>query len=430
MGYISAFDLFQTGPRAGSALSFALTRSARGFARLVRRYLDDREGDDDEYRILLYIYGDFSGGESRQLQLARIRSGLAEIEDRVRFTPESSLHYRRDDLGGEFPRGLEYQLISDSEEHGSRLLLSRRWYAISGALLCNESGELLRHENPEDPEADFPEDIDLPYPYENLAELSAHLEEFGDLLRLAAENETAIHGELRLRRRIEDFHELMLEALIPDPAQNESGASRAAGVVHRLHQLRDSGTHAIYAPGTWSGAIMQTLLCERWFPGGYSRELAEDPAARKKRLADVKQFILCGGALGIALGRGRLHPVNHWGCQGEIGIGAAMAAAGLAAAEGQSLPRIFAAARQALDPFIGLACDSSDRQHPCFRRSAMAAVQIIEGMEIIASSDDPGLFSLDRQIEALEASLRRGQRSAADMRRDYPGGPTSSLSRC
>ena len=65
-------------------------------------------------------------------------------------------------------------------------------------------------------------------------------------------------------------------------------------------------------------------------------------------------WALAGAAVGSIL---RSSGVRQAGCQGEIGVAAAMAAAGYAAVHNASNAQILFAAEKALEPHWGLACD-------------------------------------------------------------------------
>src|SRR4029453_18350833 len=64
-------------------------------------------------------------------------------------------------------------------------------------------------------------------------------------------------------------------------------------------------------------------------------------------------FLLAAAAVGQLL---RTNGLKTTGCQGEIGVACAMAAAGLAAANSASNRQLLYAAERALEPFMGLPC--------------------------------------------------------------------------
>jgi L-serine dehydratase len=83
-------------------------------------------------------------------------------------------------------------------------------------------------------------------------------------------------------------------------------------------------------------------------------------------------FLLAGAAIGGML---RSAGIRQVGCQSEIGVAAAMAAAGYAAVLNGSNAQILYAAERALEPHLGLACDPEGAriQDPCIGRNALAA---------------------------------------------------------
>ena len=85
-------------------------------------------------------------------------------------------------------------------------------------------------------------------------------------------------------------------------------------------------------------------------------------------------FLLAGAAVGGLL---RARGVRQVGCQGEVGVAAAMAAAGYAAVLGGSNAQILFAAERALEPHLGLACDPAGGriEDPCIERNALAATR-------------------------------------------------------
>ena len=86
----------------------------------------------------------------------------------------------------------------------------------------------------------------------------------------------------------------------------------------------------------------------------------------------VVDFLLAGAAIGALL---RAAGVQHVGCQSEVGVAAAMAAAGYAAVQDGSNAQVMYAAERALAPHLGLACDpvGGRIEEPCIERNAVAA---------------------------------------------------------
>jgi L-serine dehydratase len=103
------------------------------------------------------------------------------------------------------------------------------------------------------------------------------------------------------------------------------------------------------------------------------------------------------------------------GCQGEIGVAAAMAAAMLAYAHSSHFPTAENAAETALEHHLGLTCDPVGGyvQIPCIERNAIGAVKAYTSF-LIAKTEFSGHHKVDFD-KVLEAMYETG----LDMRRKY-----------
>ena len=77
------------------------------------------------------------------------------------------------------------------------------------------------------------------------------------------------------------------------------------------------------------------------------------------------------------------------GCQGEVGVACAMAAAGLAAALGGSNAQIENAAEIGMEHHLGMTCDPVGGlvQIPCIERNAFGAVKAINAASLALRGD-------------------------------------------
>jgi L-serine dehydratase len=126
------------------------------------------------------------------------------------------------------------------------------------------------------------------------------------------------------------------------------------------------------------------------------------PVAYEERAGD---FLLAGAAVGAIL---RMAGVRQAGCQGEIGVAAAMAAAGYAAVHNASNAQILFAAERALEPHLGLDCDLSGGrvEDPCIERGAMAASRAYHAAVTAVRQQNPRV-GLDLLARSVVASSRR-----------------------
>ena len=102
------------------------------------------------------------------------------------------------------------------------------------------------------------------------------------------------------------------------------------------------------------------------------------------------------------------------GCQGEIGVACAMAAAAACQLEGGNNRQIEYAAEMGLEHHLGLTCDPVDGlvQIPCIERNALAASRALDCATYAIASDDDNRVSYD---DILETMMQTGK----DMNRDY-----------
>ena len=91
------------------------------------------------------------------------------------------------------------------------------------------------------------------------------------------------------------------------------------------------------------------------------------------------------------------------GCQGEIGVSASMAAAGLAAVMGGTPAQVENAAEIAMEHFLGMTCDPLNGlvQVPCIERNSMGAIKAVNAARMALMSDGSHLVSLDQVIETM-----------------------------
>ena len=102
------------------------------------------------------------------------------------------------------------------------------------------------------------------------------------------------------------------------------------------------------------------------------------------------------------------------GCQGEIGVACAMAAAAACQLEGGDNRRIAYAAEMGLEHHLGLTCDPVDGlvQIPCIERNALAASRALDCATYALMSDGEHRISYD---DVLATMMQTG----LDMNKDY-----------
>ena len=126
-------------------------------------------------------------------------------------------------------------------------------------------------------------------------------------------------------------------------------------------------------------------------------------------------FLLTAGQIGCLFKRGATISAALGGCQAEIGVSSAMAAAALTECLGGSPAQAAEAAEIAMEHHLGMTCDPIGGlvQIPCIERNAMGAIKAINAAQL-SLQRDPGEARV-----SLDAVIRTMWETAKDMNTKY-----------
>jgi L-serine dehydratase len=116
------------------------------------------------------------------------------------------------------------------------------------------------------------------------------------------------------------------------------------------------------------------------------------------------QFLLTASEIGSIFKKGATISAAMGGCQAEIGVSSAMAAAGLCECIGGSQRQVLMAAEIAMEHHLGMTCDPIGGlvQIPCIERNAMGAVKAITAAQLsLQGTPDFAKVSLDAVIRTM-----------------------------
>jgi len=119
---------------------------------------------------------------------------------------------------------------------------------------------------------------------------------------------------------------------------------------------------------------------------------------------DVIRFLLVAGDIGTLFKKGATISAAMGGCQAEIGVSSAMAAAALTEGLGGDVEQALMAAEIAMEHHLGLTCDPIGGlvQIPCIERNAMGAMKAITAANIaLESAPQHAKVSLDAVIKTM-----------------------------
>jgi L-serine dehydratase len=123
------------------------------------------------------------------------------------------------------------------------------------------------------------------------------------------------------------------------------------------------------------------------------------------RKEDVYTFLLTAGEMGSLFKKGATISAAMGGCQAEIGVSSAMAAAGLAQLMGGNYEQVMMAAEIAMEHHLGMTCDPIGGlvQIPCIERNTMGAIKAITAAQIALASDpSQAKVTLDMVIKTMK----------------------------
>jgi len=118
----------------------------------------------------------------------------------------------------------------------------------------------------------------------------------------------------------------------------------------------------------------------------------------------ITRFLLTASEIGSIFKKGATISAAMGGCQAEIGVSSAMAAAALTEALGGTQRQSLMAAEIAMEHHLGLTCDPIGGlvQIPCIERNTMGAIKAITASQLaLQSSPDYAIVSLDKVIKTM-----------------------------
>jgi L-serine dehydratase len=118
----------------------------------------------------------------------------------------------------------------------------------------------------------------------------------------------------------------------------------------------------------------------------------------------IIKFLLTASEIGSIFKKGATISAAMGGCQAEIGVSSAMAAAALTECMGGTQKQVLMAAEIAMEHHLGLTCDpiAGLVQVPCIERNTMGAIKAITASQLaLQSTPDFAKVSLDKVIETM-----------------------------
>lgn len=422
----SVFDIFKIGPGPSSSHTIGPMKAAKHFLDTLQSLPEEKRSRATAVDV--YLYGSLSstgkghgtdrsivagllgwepetcdadalmnllGNENKQYRMT--------IDDKQLSLTSGNIHFDSVRHSYPFQNTMIMRLMADAN-----ILIEKEYYSIGGGFIrCKDE------EPPTRPEPFFK--------YSNMNELQRIINEQQiSLSDIMLGNEETLGGlnKSDVFDRLEYIVETMCNAVerglhadgvLPGPI----GLERKASILHQQAETKKhiqdrflvylnafalaaseenaAGKKVVTAPTSGSAGVIPSIVF-------MLRHHCKTPM--KKILHGM---LAAGAVAGIARHNASISGAEV-GCQGEIGVASAMAAALLASTENMPIEIVANAAEIALEHHLGMTCDPVDGyvQIPCVERNAVGSITAYNAY-LLASTGDPGKqkITFDQVVDVM-----------------------------
>lgn len=211
-----------------------------------------------------------------------------------------------------------------------------------------------------------------------------------ECMYVGCHSEGILPGGLKVRRRAYDMHKNLKDQIPYSNPQEWLESIRKTEVKFRqilqwvscfalaVNEVNASLGRVVTAPTNGSAGVIPAVLM-------YYMVIENHQA----NFEHIKKFLLVAGEIGSIFKKGATISAAMGGCQAEIGVSSAMAAAGLCELLGGTPEQVVIAAEIAMEHHLGLTCDPIGGlvQIPCIERNSMGAIKAINAAELALNTN-------------------------------------------
>ena len=341
-------------------------------------------------------------------------------EKMIEFNPSTNVQFLFTETLPFHPNGLSF-LVALNDGNS----FSETYYSIGGGFVVKENEESNSKSN-----------IDLPFPINTADDLLHWCMKTGLAINeVVLENETAWHNEAETKKGVLKIWQAMQECIyrgchtkgmLPGGLNVNRRAFALNIKLLQDKQYKDFSTWlaSIRQGGNNFQYILDWVSC---FALAVNEENASFgrvvtaptngaagviPAVLMYYIAfcdgndesKIIKFLLTASEIGSIFKKGATISAAMGGCQAEIGVSSAMAAAALTECMGGTQKQACMAAEIAMEHHLGLTCDPIGGlvQVPCIERNTMGAIKAITASQLaLQSMPDFAKVSLDKVIETM-----------------------------
>ncbi len=445
---ISVFDMFKIGVGPSSSHTLGPWKAGRHFC----QFLKDQELLLKVRSVRIILYGSLaktgkghgtdiavqlglSGDDPVSFDVNSIDEKIRDIANRkqlilgnlheILFDPKMDIEYLTTESLPYHPNGLSFLAEMDNGEH-----LAQTYYSVGGGFIEQENQQ---------PETSS--QTELPFPVNTAKDLLHWCMKTGmSVSEIVLENESSwrteaetregilhiwsimkqsiykgcntegiLPGGLHVRRRAKDLnHRLIGESQYENHKQWQAAITRGGKDFRytidwvscfalAVNEQNASFGRVVTAPTNGAAGVIPAVL-------QYFISFCDDNSEDK-----VIQFLLTASEIGSIFKKGATISAAMGGCQAEIGVSSAMAAAALCECLGGTQRQVLMAAEIAMEHHLGLTCDPIGGlvQIPCIERNSMGAIKAITAAQLaLQSAPDFAKVSLDAVIKTMWETAR------------------------
>ncbi len=443
MEKISVFDIFKIGVGPSSSHTMGPWVASQKFltsvdwknlkslrVKLYGSLSKTGKGHGTDIAVMLGL----SGYDSKTINVDKINTYIDEINadnvlninggKKITFTPSVDIEFNNTNL----PFHPNAMIIIGQFEDGS--MVEETYYSVGGGFVTQEN------ESPS-----VTEEVKLPYPIEKEKDILRYIKETDlDIYDIVLKNELSWRTSTEIDKEIIELWDTM-KACIYRGCHKDGILPGGLKVKRRAQQInKNLTTGKTYNDvDQWMELIKsseQSFATVTKWVSCFALAVNEENASfgrvvtaptngasgvipsvimymlcfcENKSLEDIKAFTLIAGEIGSLFKKGSTISAAMGGCQAEIGVSSAMAAAGLTYCQGGSTGQVFQAAEIAMEHHLGLTCDPINGlvQIPCIERNTMGAMKAITASQIALSSNPKhAKVTLDEVIKTMMDTAR------------------------
>lgn len=308
---------------------------------------------------------------------------------------------------------------------GNGDVFEETYYSIGGGFVMQEGDSPAEKQT-----------VELPYPIDNELDIIRWVNETGlSIPDIILKNELVWRDEPAVRAGVMEIWQTML-ACIYKGCHTDGELPGGLAVQRRAHKINitllngvnysntEQWMHAIKSSGSAFSNVTKWVSCfalavneqnaafGRVVTAPTNGAAGVIPAVLMYMLCfcentgddDIFRFILTASEIGSLFKKGSTISAAMGGCQAEIGVSSAMAAAALTQCQGGTPRQVLMAAEISMEHHLGLTCDPVGGlvQIPCIERNTMGAMKAITASQIAMNSDpEKAKVSLDSVIKTM-----------------------------